>query len=289
LLLLPFEALVVNRAGSSDFSHLDYLIRYTSVVYNFNSGLLGKEESTMDISKARLLALGADDPDTSVQILPGARKELDEIKQFMTGEFIYSATKADLLERLDTYDIIHVALHGQADLYNFYGSHLRFIGDGPTESELHPYELFDRQVSADLVVLSACESGLGKSVAGEGIMGMGRAFKYAGASSIIQSVWRADDDATQKIMSLFYSAIRQKNVGYEEALYQAKLSLLESGDNKTAHPGRWAAMLHYGDTGAALSLWDTLWAKTFLAIIALMASIFLLSRKLSRSGTRPHL
>ena len=288
LLFLPFEALVVDGTNSSDFSRLNYLIKSTNVVYNFNSALLGKDLRAMDISKVRLLALGADDQAAPDRALPGARKELDGIKPLMPGEFIYNAEKDDLLEGLDKYDIIHIALHGQADLYNFYGSHLRFVGHGPTESKLHPYELFDRKVTADLVVLSACESGLGKSVAGEGIMGMGRAFKYAGASSIIQSGWRVDDDATQKIMSSFYSDLKEKDVGYENALHYAKLQFIESGDSKTAHPGRWAAMFYYGDIDTETSFWYTSLIKTFLAAIALTTSIFLLSRMLFRSRTLPH-
>jgi CHAT domain-containing protein len=88
-------------------------------------------------------------------------------------------------------------------------------------------EIFNLDLNADLVVLSACQSGLGKLVRGEGIIGLTRAFMYAGASSVVVSLWNVRDVSTAEFMNRFYRHLREGK-SQPEALRQAKLDMIRS-------------------------------------------------------------
>ncbi len=94
-----------------------------------------------------------------------------------------------------------------------------------------------------LVVLSACETGLGKASAGEGVYGLRRALSIAGAETVAMSLWDADDDATRALMTGYYERLR-KGAGRSEAMREAQLSLLSRPE--TAHPSLWAAFIVSG-------------------------------------------
>ena len=93
-------------------------------------------------------------------------------------------------------------------------------------NRLYVRELYNMELNADMAVLSACETGLGELKRGEGIIGLARAFTYAGAKSTINSLWSVDDAKTKKIMELFYTNIKD-GMAKDEALHKAKLTYLE--------------------------------------------------------------
>jgi CHAT domain-containing protein len=93
-------------------------------------------------------------------------------------------------------------------------------------------------LAADLVTLSACETALGREAGGEGLLGLTRAFQYAGARTVVASLWGVADDSTSALMAAFYRHLRSGSPK-DEALRRAQLELL--GDPATAHPYHWAA------------------------------------------------
>jgi len=132
-------------------------------------------------------------------------------------------------------------------------SRILFVQDGdPAEDGfLHTYEVFNLKLNADLVTLGACETGLGKLSRGEGLIGLTRAFMYAGAPSVVVSLWSVDE-STAELMKLFYQNSKD-GMTKAEALHQAKIKLLSSRDKFAAgkefcfaHPYLWASFVLNG-------------------------------------------
>lgn len=109
----------------------------------------------------------------------------------------------------------------------------------PIDGFLRLHEIYNLDLDADLVVLSACRTALGKEVHGEGLIGLTRGFMYAGASRVVSSVWNVDDRASALLMSRFYTAMLSKGLSPASALREAQLSLLR--EPRWANPHYWAA------------------------------------------------
>jgi CHAT domain-containing protein len=115
----------------------------------------------------------------------------------------------------------------------------------PTEDGLlQVYEIFDLKLNAELVVLSACETGLGKQVKGEGLVGLTHAFFYAGTSSVLVSLWKVQDRSTADLMVNFYQEL-DAGKNKAESLRQAKLRMIQQ--NRYAHPYYWAPFVLMGN------------------------------------------
>lgn len=108
------------------------------------------------------------------------------------------------------------------------------------------------RLNADMVTLSACQTGLGKVLAGEGVMGLTRAFLYAGAQSLVVSLWSVNDAATAELMKGFYGNLKA-GMARDEALRQAKLSLMRRPGGSWRHPHFWAPFVFVGDSGRSQS------------------------------------
>lgn len=145
--------------------------------------------------------------------------------------------------------LIHFAVHAFLDEDNPLDSALVLTvperrGEGRDNGLLQAWEIIEQvRLNADLVVLSACETGLGKEERGEGLIGLTRAFQYAGARSILASLWRVDDRKTAQLMTEFYTAMRSGK-SKDEALQTAQLNLIR---RNAADPYYWAAFSLIGD------------------------------------------
>jgi len=156
----------------------------------------------------------------------------------------FSAAKKTLLERdLRQYRILHFATHGLLNTEHPELSGLVFSlvdkAGKPVDGFLRLHEIYNLDLDADLVVLSACRTALGKEVHGEGLIGLTRGFLYAGASRVVSSVWSVDDRASAVLMSRFYVAMLSKGVAPAAALREAQLSLLR--EPRWSSPHYWAA------------------------------------------------
>ena len=106
------------------------------------------------------------------------------------------------------------------------------------------HDIFNLHLPVDLVVLSACSTGLGKDVKGEGLIGLTRGFMYAGAAGVVASLWKVDDDATAELMKHFYEAMFTKGLSPSAALRESQLSMAQS---KRWHaPYYWAGFVIQG-------------------------------------------
>ena len=210
-----------------------------------------------------------------LQRLPASRSEVERIGRLYQPEQIAvflgeQANEANVKagDRLGQYTYIHFAVHGLLNenkpqysglvlsLPRNESSKMRVGGEAannvkdtprPTEVEdgfLQMYEIFNLKLNADLVVLSACETGLGKEVKGEGLIGLTRAFLYAGAPSLIVSLWKIQDRSTAELMVELYRALKNGRLSKAEALRQSKLALIQK--RQLAHPYYWAGFVLMG-------------------------------------------
>ena len=152
--------------------------------------------------------------------------------------------KASNLQRR-TY--MHIATHGfinetQPDLS---GLLLFPTTDGGEDHILYAGEVYNLNLNAELVVLSACETGLGTVASGEGLLGLSRAFRYAGANNLVVSLWKVQDRATADLMVRFYQQhLNGQTKGFSIPLRQAKLDLI--GSEAFSHPYYWSAFVLIG-------------------------------------------
>ena len=183
--------------------------------------------------------------------LPGALSEVKAIAKFLKGKFFLgreASESAFKRELKNNYSIIHLATHAIANEQNPDLSNLLFADQNNDEDNLlHVYEMNSIDLSSELVVLSACETSGGKLIRGEGIQSLATSFIASGASSVITSLWKVEDHATQKIMSTFYEEL-DKGKSRKTALRTAKLAYLASADNLTSHPFYWASFVLVGDS-----------------------------------------
>ena len=146
--------------------------------------------------------------------------------------------------------VIHFATHGLVDEASPLDSSLvlslpRAWKPGDDNGLLQAWEVFEQmRIRADLVTLSACDSALGEEVSGEGILGLTRAFQYAGARAVLASLWGVNDASTAELMASFYAALGEGR-STDEALRTAQLHLLHG--SRWRHPRHWAAFELLGD------------------------------------------
>lgn len=253
---LAFEALLKEMPENlSLFKSYSYLLNDYTISYNYSTGLL-KEMQGRPSKRALKPYLGfspefADNHSKGLTALKYSEVEVSGIQERLGGQIFTGdkATKARFLLEQAKYRVLHLATHGKAnDTYGDY-SFLAFaenkevFGD---EALLFVREIYNLSTHAELVVLSACETGTGKLQRGEGIASIARSFSYAGAKSLVASHWSVDDKATSQLMHSFFDFI---NEGYskDEALRAAKLAFIEKGKHKDVHPFFWASFVPIGN------------------------------------------
>ena len=156
-----------------------------------------------------------------------------------------SEENAKTAGRVNQFRFVHFATHGL--LNEEKPAHSGLILNLAQQSEdglLQAYEIFNLKLNADLVVLSGCETGLGKEVKGEGLVGLSHAFFYAGTPALVVSLWKVQDRSTADLMVNLYQEMSRTRTK-SEALRQAKLRLIQQG--RYADPYYWAAFVLTGD------------------------------------------
>jgi CHAT domain-containing protein len=252
---LPFEALV-RDLDSRRFLIEDYGIRYAPALSRLIKG--GTEPGPPDW-KRDFAGIACAEPVTSIRLtgatvlrLPPLRGAAAEIR---TAAAFFPPGRSTILDAggeadfkalpLADFRVIHIAAHGLIDDRNWWRSAL-LLGrrrGGVEDGFLQPREIFPLRLSADLVVLSGCETGYGALEKGEGVLGLSLAFLSAGARSLLMSLWSVEDRATAGLIESFYRNWRE-GAPKSSALRQAKLEALRS---QLRHPLYWAGLVLSGD------------------------------------------
>ncbi len=204
----------------------------------------------------KVLKEGYMNTDFTFSLLPYSGREIIKISKYFPREkrdiFINKNAKEEVIKEVSlcNYKIIHFACHALVDeKFPFRsGLILSFDDDSKEDGFLQVREICSLKLNTDLVVLSACQTGKGKLENGEGILGFPRIFFYAGAKSILFSLWRINDKSTAFFMNYFYYYLSQENEK-AQALRLAKLKMIES---KFCHPFYWAAFVLNGDCNSTI-------------------------------------
>jgi CHAT domain-containing protein len=187
--------------------------------------------------------------------LPSTRWEADAIIAAAPSEGSFSAVDFQasrnlaMSPELGQYRIVHFATHGllnneHPELSGIILSMLDEQGQ-PQNGFLRLHDIYNLELPVDLVVLSACNSALGKQVRGEGLVGIVRGFMYAGAERVVASLWKVDDEATGELMKLFYREMLQKGLSPATALRQAQIAMWK--ETQWRSPFYWAAFVLQGE------------------------------------------
>lgn len=152
-------------------------------------------------------------------------------------------------EALSQYRVLHFATHGllnseHPELSGIVFSLVDKEGN-PQDGFLRLHEVYNLQFNADLIVLSACETGLGKEIKGEGLIGLTRGFMHAGAPRVVASLWNVDDLATAELMKLFYQRMLKDGLSPAAALRAAQFEM--SKQKRWASPYFWAGFMLQGE------------------------------------------
>ena len=193
----------------------------------------------------KVLAVGNPDLHDQSLELPFAEREVGSLAwnyPNMTALTRDKATKSWISEHIAEFGIIHLATHGEFDPVNPLFSALKLVSDKKEkDGDLEAAEIFDLRITADLIVLSACQTGLGKVTSGDEVQGLNQAFLYAGTHALVSSLWRVSDISTAMLMKQFYREYQTRPKA--ESLRRAMLHV----KNRFPHPGYWGAFTLSGD------------------------------------------
>ena len=261
---VPFDALIVEKVvHPNGYYDLPYLITRNSVLYAMSSKVFvsGGNPSASFFPSSLSVApsyTGASTTRMSTRAayrnnlaeLYGAEDEVRWVSRIFNGDVLAGrdATERKFKEISNRYDILHLAMHTYVDSENPLFSKLIFFNSPDTSEDgyLNAYEVYNMRLKARLAILSACRSGDGNLVRGEGLMSIARGFRYAGCPSLVVTQWRVDDYSGGEIVKDFALNLKR---GYSksEALRDAQLSFLASADPLRSHPYFWAGYQVVGE------------------------------------------
>jgi len=219
---LPFQALI-NSKG-------EYLIQKYNISYSPSASVYMICSSRVSKPGSGFMGIALSDIEVGNNIgLPGTEDELKRILPLFTeniSAFGLQSTETFVKKNVSNFNFIHFATHG---LFNFRQplySHLLFPQSNEDDGRLNVYEVLEMNINARLVTLSACETGLGNISQGDEMVGLSRAFIFAGSSAVIVSLWAVADYPTALLMTNFYKYMKDHNV--QEALTLAQRDVIKT-------------------------------------------------------------
>ena len=282
---LPFDLLQTDPAEDTSFLLKDYAFSYA---YSASHFLRNKEKK--ESAGRSLLAMAPVNYDSRLQLpdLQGADLSLEKIESsFKDGVYLTngSATRTQFLKQIPDFDLIHLYSHATADT----------LGNDPViyfyDSALNLSELQNLpRLRTRLIVLFACNTGVGKSIKGEGILSLARGFASAGIPSTVSALWEIDSKTTYKLAELFFTNLA-KGQPSDIALQQAKLEIIGDHGKEYELPYFWAGTVLIGkpefySTGDARVLSGRSKFILFGGLIFLLgAVVFFVNRRRLMGGT----
>lgn len=232
---IPFQALHDGRK---------FFVEKHSVAYAPSASVLKKCMEKRRPFRGNIVALGNPNLMNPKYRLAYAEQEVRALSGLYTNARVLTGNAASekaVQALAPDAGVLHFACHGEIDFDEPIHSNLRLSPDDENDGFLHAYEIFNLGVKASLVTLSACESGLGKNRRENEVLGLPRAWLFAGAPSVVASLWKVDDRATARLMIEFYRNLQTEKKA--DALRAAQLTMIRDGYS----PFYWGAFCLYGD------------------------------------------
>jgi CHAT domain-containing protein len=269
LIELPFEAILVQKPNAVNkwrFHTYEYFGQtQNSIVYCYSTAMLNTPRASYPIDGNKFLVYA---PYFSGETHPSVRQGLNNeihnscfsklkhtadgarmINAMVGGRAVIGleATKTAWLQEAPHYSFLHLSTHAKADPRQGELSYLAFSKTNIDEDNgyLYARDIYALRLNAELVVLSACETGIGEYVSGEGMISLANAFIHAGAKNVVTTLWSIDDEKTMKLMILFYENL-SKGMTKGCALAQAKRDYLKTHKGNDAQPYYWAGVVGIG-------------------------------------------
>ena len=268
---LPFETFLLEEAPQelTSYEQLPYVLKDYNISYSYSAALWKENNHTLAAANnGQMMGVAANYSllDSSIldnriptlrnyrkalTPLPNARAEVEALATNFEGFFAFDEQASEKLvkEKAPDYAILHFATHGILHPESPVLSSLALTetGDSTENNFWQAYEISKMKLKADLVVLSACETGYGKFEQGNGMASLARSFMYAGAPSLVVSLWQVNDYATSTIMQNFYQHLTA-GMAKDAALRQAKLDYIAAATGNAAHPALWSPFIQMGST-----------------------------------------
>lgn len=266
---IPFEVLNTNHENKS------YLIEHVVVGYTNSLTLLNQLNENVKYNNDVLAFAPVFSNEGPLSQLPNNMKETSGIFMHFTGkEFIKEEATLDNFKiENNKFGIIHLATHAILNDKNPELSCLAFTENNTNNYLLYTSDLYNLNLNASLITLSACETDLGDLNKGEGLISLSRGFFYAGAKSIVSTKWKINDASTSHIMDRFYYYL-SKGENKDRALQKAKLDFVKTNNqNPLSHPYYWSAFVLSGNTDTVTSTatyWFWLIPVLFLLLLLII-------------------
>ena len=238
---IPFESLITQQTATVNFSEMPFLIHNTKITYNHSASFYLNSKK---IENKRNTILGVFPVFSATSFsLPFSKEEYKYLSKNFEGKYFLEkdATYSNFKKNSNQFDILHLSTHASSgDIYE--PAQIKFI-----DQDVSYNELYHLKTKANLVVLSACETGIGKMYQGEGFMSVARGFQMGGTQNVVFSLWKVNDFTTFKLIEKFYSNLKQKQ-SYSNSLHKAKLDFLKDKTipNTKKSPYYWSSLVYYG-------------------------------------------
>ncbi|HMJ68041.1 MAG TPA: CHAT domain-containing tetratricopeptide repeat protein [Cyclobacteriaceae bacterium] len=252
---LPLEALA-KESNSQGFANTSYLAQTKAISYEFSAALFAqkRKQRSANGSTAQSIFLCAPvrfPQKDHLNELPASESEINTIaslfpeasREIMLFDKANEATVKS--NSIANYNYLHFATHGVVDETDPELSKIFLSESTGDDGHLYSGEIYNLNLNADLAVLSACQTGLGKYSKGEGVIGLSRALVYAGAKNLIVSFWSVADESTAQLMTDFYSELlKNPGRGFSYSLQRSKVKMI--GSKKFSEPYYWAPFVLIG-------------------------------------------
>lgn len=274
LTYLPFSALLRQSVPPEDIGFYgndgyDYLARNYQISYAYSATLhrLMKDAKVPVKQKGVLVFHDLEFDEHTQSILDAFGQQEDEAGYVEVLN--QSSTLETLRERGADYQAIHLSVHGIVNTERPSTSHFRLRAPYGTQEDslLQLSGLYGYELPVELVFMAACNAGVGQLNKGEGVLSLARGFAYAGAKSLVTTLWSVRSGATNNLMTDFYGSLRSGQLK-DEALYVAKKKMIAS--QQTNHPYNWAGFVFIGDPAPLSGSGCDWWPWWLLGIVGLV-------------------